>query len=39
MVDVDRQPLVIDASYGPATSASDLAELEAMLASMIVDRW
>jgi hypothetical protein len=38
MVDVDRRPLVIDASHMPATSASDLAELEAILASMIVDR-
>jgi hypothetical protein len=37
MVDVDRRPLVIDASYGPATSPSDLAELEAILASMIVE--
>lgn len=38
MVDVDRAPLVIDVSHMPATSASDLAELEAILASMIVDR-
>ena len=38
MVDVDRRALVIDASHMPATSASDLAELEAILASMIVDR-
>lgn len=38
MVDVDRTPLVIDASHMPATSESDLAELEAILESMIVDR-
>ncbi len=38
MVDLDRGPLVIDASHMPATSAADLAELEAILASMIVDR-
>ncbi len=38
MVDVDRRPLVIDASHMPATSAADLAELEAILASMIIDR-
>jgi hypothetical protein len=37
MVDVDRRALVIDASYKPATSPSDLAELEAILASMIVE--
>lgn len=38
MVDLDRAPLVIDASHMPATSESDLAELEAILGSMIVDR-
>ena len=38
MVDVDRRPLVIDASHMPATSEEDLAELEAILASMIIDR-
>ena len=38
MVDVDRRPLVIDASHMPATSAADLAELKAILASMIIDR-
>ncbi len=38
MVDVDRSALVIDASHMPATSASDLAELEAILASMIIER-
>jgi hypothetical protein len=38
MVDVDRSALVIDASHMPATSASDLAELEAILASMIIQR-
>jgi hypothetical protein len=37
MVDVDRFPLVIDASHMPATSKADLAELEAILASMIID--
>jgi hypothetical protein len=37
-VDVDRRPLVIDASHMPATSEADLAELESILASMIIDR-
>ncbi len=36
MIDVDLRPLVIDASHLPSTSAEDLAELEAVLASM---RW
>ena len=34
MVDVDRRPLVIDASHMPATSPADLAELEQILASV-----
>jgi hypothetical protein len=38
MVDVDRKPLVIDASHMPATSSDDLAELDAILASMIIER-
>ena len=38
MVDVDQSALVIDVSHMPATSESDLAELEAILASMIVVR-
>jgi hypothetical protein len=38
MVDVDRRPLVIDASHGPGAPVADLAELDAILASMIVDR-
>jgi hypothetical protein len=38
MVDVDRRPLVIDAAHMPATSALELAELKAILASMIIDR-
>jgi hypothetical protein len=38
MVDVDRRALVIDASHMPATSQADLAELKAILASMIIDR-
>jgi hypothetical protein len=38
MVDVDRRPLVIDASHMPTTSPADLAELKAILASMIIDR-
>lgn len=37
-VDVDRQSLVIDASHLPGTSASDVAELDAILASMFIDR-
>ncbi len=38
MVDVDRRPLVIDVSHMPATSAADLAELQAILKSMVIDR-
>jgi hypothetical protein len=38
MVDVDRRALVIDASHMPLASEADLAELEAILASMIIDR-
>jgi hypothetical protein len=38
MVDVDRRPLVIDASHMPATSQADLGELDGILASMIIDR-
>ena len=38
MVAVDRRTLVIDASHMPATSPADLAELNAILASMIIDR-
>jgi hypothetical protein len=38
MVDVDRRPLVIDASHMPATSNEDLTQLQAIVASMIIDR-
>jgi hypothetical protein len=38
MVDVDRRPLVIDAVHMPAASKEDLAELKAILGSMIIDR-
>ena len=38
VVDVDRRPLVIDALHMPAASTEDLAELGAILASMIVDQ-
>ena len=38
MVDVDRRALVIDASHGPAASRADLAELDGILASMVIDR-
>jgi hypothetical protein len=37
-IDVDRRPLVIDASHMPGTSEADLAELQSILASMIIDR-
>lgn len=37
-IDVDRRPLVIDASHRPGTSEADLAELQSILASMIIDR-
>lgn len=36
-VDVDRRPLVIDVSHMPAASAADLAQLNAIVASMIID--
>jgi hypothetical protein len=37
MVDLDRAALVVDASYTPQTTESDLAEVEAILESMTVD--
>ena len=37
MIDVDRAALVVDASYTPQTTESDLTELQAILASMKVD--
>jgi hypothetical protein len=37
-IDVDRRPLVIDASHMPGTSAADLAELQAIIASLVIDR-
>ena len=37
-IDVDRRPLVIDATHGRQASEADLAELEAILASMVIDR-
>lgn len=37
-VDLDRQALVIDASHMPASSEADLAELDAILGSMYIDR-
>jgi hypothetical protein len=38
MVNVDRWPLVIDASHMPASSLTDLAELKSIVASMVIDR-
>lgn len=37
MVDVDRRPLVIDASHMPATSRADLAEMEEILAALRIE--
>jgi hypothetical protein len=37
-IDLDRGPLLIDASHMPGTSKADLAELQSILASMIIDR-
>ncbi len=37
-VDVDRRALVIDMSHMPRASAADLAELDAVLPSMIIVR-
>lgn len=37
-IDLDRGPLVVDASHMPGTSKADLAELQSILASMIIDR-
>jgi hypothetical protein len=36
MFDIDRRPLVIDASHMPASSAADQAELEAIVASIFI---
>ena len=38
MLGLDRRALVIDASHMPATSRADLAELNGVIASMIIDR-
>ncbi|GAA6525577.1 hypothetical protein [Intrasporangium sp. DVR] len=38
LVDLDREPLVIDVSHLPGTTAADLAEVDATLASMVVER-
>ncbi len=38
MVDVDRRPLTVDASHMPASSEADVAELEGILASMIIEQ-
>jgi len=37
-IDLDKRPLVIDASHMPATSPEDQAELKAVLASIVIDR-
>jgi hypothetical protein len=38
LVDVDRRTFVIDASHMPAATEADVAELEAVIASVIIDR-
>lgn len=38
MVDVDRSPILIDASHRPQSDAEDLAELESVLASLLIKR-
>ena len=38
LVDVDRRTFVIDTSHMPTATEADLAELEAIITSMIVDR-
>lgn len=38
VVDLDRAPLVVDVSTMPGASAADVAELDAIVASMVVDR-
>ena len=38
LVDLDRAPLVVDVSTMPGASPSDVAELDAIVASMVVDR-
>lgn len=38
LVDVDRRVLLIDASHMPGASQEELAELEAILASMVIHR-
>ena len=37
-VDVDRSPLTIDVSHGPAATAPDLAELQAIVDSIVIQR-
>jgi hypothetical protein len=37
-IEVDRRPLVIDASHRPGATKADLAELQSILASMSIDR-
>ena len=37
-VDVDRMPLIIDASYRPTSSEADRAELDAVLQSLSIER-
>jgi hypothetical protein len=38
VVDVDRRALIIDVSHMPGSSAEDLAELDAIVASMRISR-
>ncbi|MDQ0372993.1 hypothetical protein [Cellulomonas humilata] len=38
-VDVDRSPLIIDASFRPDSSAEDIAELRSVIGSIVMDRW
>ncbi|KQY24486.1 hypothetical protein ASD16_02830 [Cellulomonas sp. Root485] len=39
LVDVDRSPLTIDASFRPESSAQDVRELCSVLGSIVMDRW
>lgn len=38
-VDVDRNPLLIDASFRPDTSQEDVDELNSVIGSIVMERW
>ncbi|GEK22226.1 hypothetical protein CXY01_27460 [Cellulomonas xylanilytica] len=38
-IDVDRAPLVVDASFRPASSQTDVDELYSVIGSIVMNRW